>query len=177
MTIDATTSVMGRRGGIEDGDQEGEELVVQVGPEATGRDVATPASPAEREIARRSRGFTVFVQPKEATSSGRVVSPPNLRAIGTPRAIPPGYDGIVEERTTLIRRKYASGLSAAETRRLRYLDWLVNVVESSRLAPDLGRLESLLRRVERLAQRVREDVDTYKARVPEAFMPRRADGR
>jgi hypothetical protein len=60
------------------------------------------------------------------------------------------------ERRALLDKKYESGLSVKEVRRLRYVEWILNKIEEARVGPALDRLEAATERFEEFRDYIKQ---------------------
>jgi predicted ABC-type ATPase len=66
---------------------------------------------------------------------------------------------IAKERKQLVARKYNSGISLREERRLKYLNWQLQRIDDARIGEHLDKLEMIVQSNERLAGELRHFTD------------------
>ena len=75
-------------------------------------------------------------------------------------------DGLATKRKNLVVKKFQNGLSARETKLLKYITWQLNRIDDSMMGEHLDRLESIAKAHERLARTVEEFATQVKQLVP-----------
>ncbi|MBI4600912.1 MAG: hypothetical protein HY721_03030 [Planctomycetes bacterium] len=70
---------------------------------------------------------------------------------------------MLREKVELLRRKFTTGLSSRDERRLEYLVWLIDQIEDPALAESLERLEQLAAEYAEVAARVNDAAEKVTA--------------